>query len=169
MVTGGVAAIAYGEPRLTNDVDFVIRGTGRDAPLLAAQFSAEEYYLPPREAMERELDRPDHGHFNIIHNATGLRADIYVAGSDSLHAWGLERRHAETIGNEQIWFAPIEYVVIRKLEYYMQAGSSRHLRDIQAMMRVSGDSVDLGMMVSMVQARGLQAAWEEARQPDNDR
>jgi len=27
MVTGGVAAIVYGEPRLTNDVDIVVRLT----------------------------------------------------------------------------------------------------------------------------------------------
>lgn len=31
MVTGGVAAIVYGEPRLTNDVDIVVRLAPADA------------------------------------------------------------------------------------------------------------------------------------------
>lgn len=31
MVTGGLAAILYGEPRLTNDVDLVIRLAPSDA------------------------------------------------------------------------------------------------------------------------------------------
>lgn len=169
MITGGVAAIAYGEPRLTNDVDVVIMGSGKDAVPLAAQFPAAEYYVPPLETMERELDRSRHGHFNLIHNDTGLRADVYVAGDDPLHAWALERRQAEMTGGEQIWFAPIEYVIVRKLEYFTQMGSSRHLRDIRAMIRVSGDVIDQASLRSLVQSRGLQRAWEEAQRPDPDR
>jgi hypothetical protein len=39
-----------------------------------------------------ELGRPRHGHFTIIHHDTGLGADVYVAGDDSLNAWAMERR-----------------------------------------------------------------------------
>lgn len=168
MVTGGVAAIAYGEPRLTNDVDIVVRGTARDADCLLAQFPSRDYYVPPEEAMKRELNRPRHGHFNIIHNETGLRADFYVAGDDPLHEWALERRHMETVAGDEIWFAPIEYVIVRKLEYYTQMGSPRHLRDIRAMIRVSGTLIDRDAVQRFVDAAGLQAAWEEAGRRDPD-
>jgi hypothetical protein len=169
MVTGGVAAIAYGEPRLTNDVDIVVRASAADAARFAAEFPSADYYVPPPEAMERELARPRHGHFNLIHNETGLRADVYVAGDDPLHAWALERRHAESMGGETVWFAPIEYVIVRKLEYFAQMGSPRHLRDIRAMIRVSGDMVDQNAVSQFVHARGLREAWKEAQQPDPER
>jgi hypothetical protein len=168
MVTGGVAAIAYGEPRLTNDVDIVIRGSPRDAEAVTAQFPQTDYYVPPLEVMEQELGRSRHGHFNLIHNESGLRADLYIAGDDPLHEWAFERRQAESIGSEQIWLAPIEYVIVRKLEYYSQMGSSRHLRDIRAMMRISGDLIDETAVRRFVEDRGLHAAWQEARSAGRD-
>jgi hypothetical protein len=169
MVTGGVAAIAYGEPRLTNDVDIVLRGTGRDAARLAAQFSTTEYYVPPLEALEGELNRPRYGHANLIHNATGLRADLYIAGDDPLHAWAFERRRSELIAGEPVWFAPIEYVIVRKLEYYAQMGSPRHVRDIRAMIRVSGDMIDRSALMTLAEEKGLMAVWREAEQRDEGR
>ena len=105
MVTGAVAAIAYGEPRMTNDVDVVVRlGTGDGKSLLAA-FAGSEYYVPPLEVIEEERQRPRHGHFNIIHHDSALRADIYLVGDDPLHAWALARRHTARIGGDDIWFA----------------------------------------------------------------
>jgi hypothetical protein len=163
MVTGGVAAIAYGEPRLTNDVDIVISRAPGLARALASAFPGAAYYVPPDEVLERELARPRHGHFNIIHNETGLRADLYVAGDDSLHSWAMERRHAESIAGEDVWFAPIEYVIVRKLEYYVQGGSDRHLRDIAAMLRISADLIDNPSLQAMIDSRGLHEGWERAR------
>lgn len=163
MVTGGVAAIAYGEPQLTNDVDIVLAGTPPDAGRLAAEFAESDYYVPPPDALERELGRTRHGHFNIIHNETGLRADVYVSGDDPLSAWAMQRRHTESIGPDAIWFAPIEYVIVRKLEYFTEGGSTRHLRDIRGMLRISGDLIDQESLYQLIHDRGLQAAWEEAR------
>lgn len=33
-----------------------------------------------------------HGHFNVIHNDSMMRADVYCAGSDELGGWALQRR-----------------------------------------------------------------------------
>ena len=38
--------------------------------------------------------------------------------------------------------APIEYVILRKLEYFRMSGSDRHLRDVASMLRISGELVD---------------------------
>src|SRR5437763_1345107 len=100
MVTGGVAAIAYGAPRVTNEVDIVAETAARHASAFMKAFPPASYYVPPEEVLQVELSRSRHGHFNIIHNDTGLRADIYVAGDDTLNAWGLERRHAESIESD---------------------------------------------------------------------
>ena len=162
MITGGVAAIAYGEPRLTNDVDVVIDPRPGDARKFVEAFPASAYYVPPLEVLETEQRRTHLGHFNIIHHATGLRADLYVAGDDPLHAWAFERRHAEVVGGDNLWFAPIEYVIIRKLEYFAQGKSDRHLRDIAAMLRISGEAVNVAALERIIAERGLHAVWATA-------
>lgn len=95
MITGAAAAIAYGDPRMTNDVDLVVR-PGADAPAkFHHAFPEAEYYMPPLEVIEEEIRRDRSGHFNIVHNETALRADVYLAGTDPLHAWAFERAGAK--------------------------------------------------------------------------
>jgi len=163
MITGSVAAIAYGEPRMTNDVDLVLRLGAGDGPTLAAAFSSTDYYIPPPEVIEDERLRPQHGHFNIIHHATALRADIYLVGDDELHVWAMKRRHAAHVAGDDLWFAPLEYVIVRKLEYFAGSGSDRHLRDIAGMLRVSADRVDHAEVERLVGARNLDAVWQQAK------
>lgn len=159
MVTGAVAAIAYGEPRMTNDVDLVVRLEPNDSRRLMSAFAAAEYYVPPLEVIEEERRRSRGGHFNIIHHESALRADIYLVGDDPLHEWALARRRTAAIGGEDIWFAPLEYVIVRKLEYFQQSESDRHLRDIAGMLRVSGEHVDSGQLDRLIVERQLVAPW----------
>lgn len=160
MVTGAVAAIAYGEPRMTNDVDVVIRLEEDEAARLIAAFASNAYYVPPLEVIDEERRRPRHGHFNIIHHDTALRADIYLAGDDPLHEWAMARRTAVPIGEDEIWFAPLEYVIVRKLEYFNESGSDRHLRDIAGMVRVSGKQIDHDALQRWITERELGTAWQ---------
>jgi hypothetical protein len=162
MVTGAVAAIAFGEPRMTNDVDVVMRLEPGDATRLVSAFAHPHYYVPPVEVIEEERQRVRHGHFNIIHHDTALRADVYVAGGDPLHHWALGRRRTATIGGDAIWFAPLEYVIVRKLEYFRDGGSDRHLRDIAGVLRVSGDQIDLVGLERLITERGLEDLWRRA-------
>jgi hypothetical protein len=140
MITGGVAAVIYGDPRFTRDVDVVLELASADVERLAATFEGGDFYVPPVEVLREEASRG--GHFNVIHRDTALRADVYVAGSDPFHRWAFERRRRIATAPTPIWAAPIEYVIVRKLEYYRESGSDRHLRDIAMMLRVSGDQVD---------------------------
>lgn len=47
VVTGSVAAMAYGEPRLTNDIDLILEIRPADIPSLVKAFPESLYYLPP--------------------------------------------------------------------------------------------------------------------------
>ena len=162
MVTGAVAAAIYGEPRLTRDVDLVVVLRGREAERLARSFPAEEFYLPPTETMIEEAARPRHGHFNILHLESGLRADIYLLGDDPLHAWAYDRRREVQVSGETISLAPPEYVILRKLEYFQQGRSPKHLRDIAWMLRVSEALIDRPLLERKVSELGLEAPWATA-------
>lgn len=57
MVTGATAAIVYGKPRYTNDVDIVIVLPTDAALKLHAAFSADHYYVPPVATIQAEAAR----------------------------------------------------------------------------------------------------------------
>jgi hypothetical protein len=162
MVTGGLAAIIYGEPRLTNDVDVVVRLVPADAERLSAAFPADRYYVPPVETMREEAGRPAHGHFNILDLETSLRADVYCLGADPLGTWAMTRRQAVSVGHGTVWVAPLEYVILLKLRRYRDGGSERHLRDIAAMRRISGELIDQPALDGWIARLGLDAEWQQA-------
>ncbi len=116
--------------------------------------------MPPLEVLEIEAARHTHGHFNVIHGPTSLRADVYVAGTDALHAWGLTHVRTLHIANLPVSLAPPEYVIIRKLEYAAQGGGDRHLRDIGRMLERRVSSIDDDVVREFAVARGLLSAWE---------
>ena len=147
MITGGVASVIYGDPRFTRDIDLILELREADAGSLLDAFSPDDFYRPPLEALREEIRRPRHGHFNIIHRDTALRADVYLLGDDPLHAWAFERRVRIPLEDDvAIWLAPPEYVVIRKLQYYQESGSDRHLRDISAMLEISGERIEMSQV-----------------------
>lgn len=164
MVTGGLAAIIYGEPRLTNDVDVVVQMFPLDVRRLVDAFDSTEYYVPPIEVIEVETGRNAFGHFNIVHTESALRADVYCVGDDPFGAWAFARRRSLAIGAESIWLAPVEYVIVQKLRYHRDSGSERHLRDVAAMRRISGDIIEEGALADWVMRLGLQSEWEKALQ-----
>lgn len=160
MVSGSVAGIVYGEPRLTNDVDLIVHFKANDAAKLVALFPAERFYCPPAEVIMLEARRPLRGHFNLIHHASGHKADVYVAGRDPLHTWGFaHRRRVDLADDLHLWVAPPEYVILRKLEYYVEGGSEKHRHDIAGMLHVSGDSLDRKTLLDWIQRRGLSEPW----------
>ena len=163
MVTGSVASIYYGEPRLTHDVDVILQLSSSDAAALVRAFPTEDFYCPPLEAVVLESRRPGRGHFNLIHHETGFRADVYLAGRDPLHQWGMRNRRAAQVEGEAVWFAPPEYVILRKLEYYREGKSEKHLRDVAGMLAVSGDRIGIPDLQSRVRDAGLDKEWVKAR------
>jgi hypothetical protein len=163
VVTGATASIIYGEPRLTNDIDLVVLLKSADIARFAEAFLPAEFYCPPPEVLKIEIKRPHRGHFNLIHHKTGTKADIYLAGDDELHRWVLSHRRQITIEREQVWVAPPEYVIIRKLQYYREGGSEKHLRDIAGMVALSSGQIDYPLLEEMVRRYSLEKEWLKAQ------
>lgn len=162
MITGATAAIIYGQPRVTNDLDVVLSldDAGR-ADLLRA-FSEEEFYVPPESVIQAEQARLHRGHFNLIHLESGYKADLYLAGVDALHAWAIPRRRRIRWNERlEVWVAPPEYVILRKLEFYREGGSAKHPADIRAIRQNAG--VDEALLAPWLDRLGLRAAWDALR------
>ena len=126
-------------------------------------FPAADFYCPPAEVLKIEMGRPYRGHLNLIHHETGTKDDIYLAGEHELHKWALSRIREAVVGGQRVKFAPPEYVIVRKLEYYREGRSEKHLRDIAGMLAISTDQVDFGQLQEFVHRYGLEKEWQEAK------
>jgi hypothetical protein len=160
MVTGSVASIIYGEPRMTHDIDIVLELCIESVHDFLSLFPSDEFYCPPKEVVRTEIARETRGHFNIIHHNTGFKADIYPVGQDQLHKWAMVNRKKILFSGIHIWVAPPEYVIVRKLEYYKEGGSSKHIRDIRKMIDLSGSTIDMKQLNYWLAMYKLSDQWK---------
>jgi hypothetical protein len=161
-LVGGLAAIAYGRPRLTLHADMVVSLHPRNLPQLAESFPPEDFYLPPPEVLPAEMERPSRGHFNILHQHSALRADCYLAGSSELAHWDLEHRRRLSSPFGDCWFSPPEAVVIHKLMFFREGGSEKHLLDIKAIF-ISGTPCEPSILQRWISKLGLQNEWAQCQ------
>lgn len=160
LVTGSMATIAYGEPRFTNDVDIVV-----DLPLtkleaFCAAFAAPDYYCSfdaAKQAIEQRFQ------FNIIHPASGLKVDVMIPEATEFNRSRMGRAvRLPCEADCSVWFASAEDVIIKKLEYYREGGSEKHLRDIVGVLKVQGKRIDRRYIMEWATNLGLSAEWETA-------
>ena len=112
MAVGSIASSAYGERRSTLDLDVVALVGRQDAARFLAAFPETEFYCPPTEVIRAESARPEHGHFNLIHQNSIYKADIYVATGSAFERWAFKNRRPLVVGETPVWLAPPEYVIV---------------------------------------------------------
>ena len=141
MTTGSVGSIMYGEPRLTHDIDLVLFLTHDDIKKMNSIFLIDDFYMQPEEVMKIETARSSRGHFNIIHNDTGYKADIYLIGNDPLLIWGFKHRRKLKLGESYIWVASPEYIIIQEMAFWEEGQHQKHLNDISAMLKIQCENI----------------------------
>ena len=158
LVTGSVAAMAYGEPRLTNDIDIVAAIDERHVAGLLEAFPPAEFYISEEAIGEAIRHRTQ---FNIIHPSSGLKVDVIVRKDTPFDKSRFNRirriRPAETYIAS---FAAPEDIIIMKMRYYADGGSEKHLRDIAGILKISPDEVDMAYIVDWSRRLDLTDIWE---------
>lgn len=165
LVSGSVAAMLYGEPRITHDVDLLLFLPADRIGAFGALFPIDEYYTPPAEVLLAESGRA-RGQFNVIHTASGLKADVYTVTDDALHLWAFSRFRSYEVEGTIVRIAPPEYVIARKLEYYREGGSEKHLRDIRSILDASGDIIDGDALNEWIRNLNLVDQWRAVKPGD---
>ena len=157
LVTGSMATIVYGEPRFTADIDVVVVMNLSQVPAFCAAFPAPDFFCSAAAVEQAVKDRFQ---FNILHPASGLKADVIVATNSEFDRSRLARgvRLAARADFEVIFAAP-EDVIIKKLQYFREGGSEKHLRDIIGVLKVQADRIDRAYLADWVARLGLQAEW----------
>jgi len=157
LVTGSIATVLYGEPRFTNDIDLVVILSADRTEELCHLFPQPEFYISldsVRQAVERKSQ------FNIIHPTSGLKLDVMVPAETSFNRSRFERaRRIRLMPDLEVSFAAPEDVIIKKMEYYREGGSEKHLRDITGILKVSAAQVDRTYIADWAERLGLSDIW----------
>jgi len=157
MIVGAFATLAFGAKRTTDDIDLVIGLALSDVKRFEQAFPEAEFYRPPSEALRTEIARTERGHFNLVHNPTIERADCYLAGQDPLQHWALLNRRRIQWQGRECWVAPPEVVILKKLEFFREGESRKHVRDIQNILELM--EIDREFVEKHVERLGLREQW----------
>ena len=158
MLVGSFASSAWGEPRLTQDIDIVVDLHPNQVAAFCAAFPPPDFYVS-RDAAEQAARAGIP--FNVLHPATGNKVDVIPARRD---AWGMvqiaRRRRVWLLPDRQGYCAAPEDLILGKLWYYQEGGSEKHLRDIVGILRVSGDAVNQEDITRWAKQLGLVDEWQ---------
>jgi hypothetical protein len=166
---GSLASSLQGEPRATNDIDFVIAlpigriTTLRDA--LGSEFEVDTDML--RDAVLHA------GSANAFYLPVVTKIDFFGRGYEPFDESEFSRRRSVVVRStgESLVVKSAEDTVLRKLLWFREGGevSEKQWRDIVSVLRISGHVMDdgyLGYWASQLKLEALLRRAREARSPE---
>jgi hypothetical protein len=155
MITGSVASTYHGEPRATLDLDIVIDPRTETLARLVESLVADGYYVDRDTAADALRERTQ---FNAI-GAGATKVDFIVRKDRPFSREEFDRRRPADLLGTPAFVASVEDMIIAKLEWSLPFGSDRQLRDVAAMLAVSGDTIDRAYIDQWVRELGLEGPW----------
>lgn len=162
-VGGSVASSLQGEPRATNDIDFVVAMLPLRVPALAARLGAD--FEVDQDALRDALQRASCA--NIYYLPFVTKVDIFGVGETPFDEVEFARRRRVRVrpsGEELVLKSP-EDTVLRKLLWYRAGGevSDRQWRDVTEVLRVGGRLLDDSYLDLWAGRLGLVPLLDRAR------
>jgi hypothetical protein len=159
LVTGSTATIVYGEPRFTNDIDIVVDLPPALVSAFCAGFPDDQFYIS--EAAVSDAVRRQH-QFNVLHPSSGLKIDfIVMTNSDFDQSRRRRARSLAVFPDRKVSFVAPEDVIIKKMAYFQEGGSDKHLRDIAGVLRIQGPALDRAYISDWAARFGLDEIWRQ--------
>lgn len=161
-IAGSLAASAWAMPRSTNDVAIFADVRPGQIAALVARLGADYYIAAAqiREAIEH------HGSFNLIHNATSFRVDVFLPDGSAYDRMQLARARTQELPftTRSVKISSPEDVVLRKLRWYLDTQGARDSQwsDVQAVLRVQGEAIDRAYLERWAPDLGIKTLLQQA-------
>ncbi len=138
MLTGGLAVTVWGRARSTLDIDIVLDIEKNDIKKLTNAFQKEDFYID-EETVEMALNKKVS--FNAIDRETNTTIDCYLVGNNEYEAARFKRKIVKHMVGVKVNVISPEDLILIKLQWYKDSGSTRHLEDAESILKIS--EVDL--------------------------
>jgi hypothetical protein len=158
MLTGSMASNAWGIPRTTHDLDFVLQLPPSQIADLAATFGGD-YFVD--ESAIRAAYQPPH-QFNVIHVPSALKIDFWILRAVPFEREMFRRRVRQVVFGEPAWLATAEDVILHKLYWHTITPSERQLGDVGGVMAVQKGRLDEGYLRRWAMEIGATELVEDA-------
>lgn len=159
-IGGSIAASFAGEPRASIDVDIVAAIGEGNVPAFVEAL-ASDFYIDEHSVLRAVRS---YGSANLIHHATKIKIDIFIAGGTPLDHHQLARRRRVDLDAGSIYVHPPEDILLQKLRWYRRGGetSDRPWRDIIAIIRTQDTALDRTYLAEHAPAVGVTDLLERA-------
>lgn len=146
-ITGGVAAIAHGEVRTTQDIDLVIEVAPNAINPLIHALEQAGFYVP---AGAVEDVRAGRGRvLSVTHIEQVLKADIVLNSNTPFDLSKMNRRQLipiDVAGEALYWVSSPEDVILAKLLWGRRSNSEKQWRDVLGVLKVQQQALDYGYL-----------------------
>jgi len=160
MLTGSMAMNYYAQPRMTRDIDLVVKLAADQTDVLISLFEPD-YYVD-RHAVRDAIKR--HSTFNLIHSETVIKLDCIVLKKDDYRQEEFARRKQITMEDFQIWIVSLEDLILSKLYWARNSKSELQLRDVKNLLAVDCDMLYLR---SRAESLGVSSLLMEVGETDD--
>ena len=162
-VGGSIASGHHGEIRATNDIDVLVELGPRG--LRALQDALGSAWHIDGEAAAHAAS--EGGSFSMLHLASMVKVDVFVATEARLDRLQLGRRVPVELGPSGarvVDFTSPEDVILRKLDWFRRSDEvlERQLRDVAGVLKAGGSTLDRAYLRAAAASLGLGALLERA-------
>ena len=164
-IWGGMAVVAYGEPRFTQDMDILLSPDGLAVSLFVRRLRETHYHVD-EIAVNRALTG---GFFNVIHLGYHIKTDFYVPVEPEFRAMIAERTYLPFDEMRRAAYVTPTSAIVAKLRAYAESHSTRHLDDIASIVRLQGSKLDRERLDVAAARSGMLGVWRalwEENQPE---
>ena len=163
VIGGSIASMAYGEPRLTLDVDVAIALNPLQVDAFAIALS-RDFYVDPQSIADAVRTTSS---FNANHKTSWMRVDVYVRANQGHFAEELRRARPKAVLEDPdatAMFCSAEDIVLQKLRWYRSGGevSERQWRDVAGVLKRQGQRIDVEYVLRWSTELGVRDLAERA-------
>ena len=154
-IWGGMAVVAYGEPRFTQDMDILLSPKQFSVSLFVRRLQETHYHVD-EIAVNRALGG---GFFNVIHLGYHIKTDFYVPTEPELLAMLADRVKLPFDEMRRAAYITPTSIIVAKLRAYESSESTRHLDDIASIVRLQGKKLDQAQIDAAAAQLGMLGVW----------
>lgn len=160
MLAGSFASSLHGAPRATQDIDIVVDPTFDSLDRFLDAMKGDDVYFDTDVARDEFKRRRQ---FNVIDGATAWKVDVIFRKERPFSREEMSRRVPATVLGVDVFVATVEDTILAKLEWSKLGGSERQLRDVSAILKMKGATLDTTYVERWLDELGVRELWDRVQ------